>query len=292
MRSFAHRALKVNKRRMADQDSSALNNEPSREDSDDEVIEEVGEESLTHYEHQLAGFFDRTIVDEAHKAKNNNTKVHKALIEACANHHILITGTPITVFTPILQLIYMERNMDDETEGALDDQGRPKKVGDRLPACTYTTVELMPYPKHQQTIKTVQKTLSKHSAIYDDKDEAIVDANMNTAGMRRIVLLAFEPRLRRHEVVIVQPPTNLESKPSHGRQFFANLLHSIIIWFMEPGDHQEGRDLQYPCLQRLTVVHDQVLAGREEYTDARIRRFVTADLSTTLPRVIPKNVDI
>ncbi|KAG9696270.1 hypothetical protein KCU95_g4393, partial [Aureobasidium melanogenum] len=77
-------------------DSSALNNKFSREDSDDEVIEEVGDESLTLYEHYLAGLFDRIIGDEAHKAKNKNTKIYKALIEARANSHILITGTPMS----------------------------------------------------------------------------------------------------------------------------------------------------------------------------------------------------
>ncbi|KAG9942159.1 hypothetical protein KCU85_g9331, partial [Aureobasidium melanogenum] len=75
---FAHLALKVKKRWMADQDYNALNNELFREDSDDEVIEEVGEESLTHYEHQLPGLFDRIIADEVHKAKNKNTRFHKA----------------------------------------------------------------------------------------------------------------------------------------------------------------------------------------------------------------------
>lgn len=43
--------------------------------------------------------------------------------------------------------------------------------------------------KRERMIKEVQKTLSKHSTIYDNKGEAIVNANMNAAGMRRKVLL-------------------------------------------------------------------------------------------------------
>ncbi|KAG9732120.1 hypothetical protein KCU73_g11403, partial [Aureobasidium melanogenum] len=96
MGTLAHRALKVKKRQMADQDPDALNHEPYREDSDDEVIEEVDERGMTNYEHQLIGLFDRIIVNEAHKAKNKNTTIHKAIIEARANSHILITGTPMS----------------------------------------------------------------------------------------------------------------------------------------------------------------------------------------------------
>ncbi|KAH0149539.1 hypothetical protein KCU67_g11019, partial [Aureobasidium melanogenum] len=96
MGTLAHRALKVKKRQMAEQDPDALNHEPYREDSDDEVIDEVDERGMTNYEHQLVGLFDRIIVDEAHKAKNKNTKIHKAIIEARTNSHILITGTPMS----------------------------------------------------------------------------------------------------------------------------------------------------------------------------------------------------
>ncbi|KAI4734563.1 hypothetical protein E4T50_14905 [Aureobasidium sp. EXF-12298] len=96
MGTLAHRALKVKKRQMAEQDPDALNYEPYREDSDDEVIEGVDEKGMTNYEHQLVGLFDRIIVDEAHKVKNKNTKIHKAIIKARANSHILITGTPMS----------------------------------------------------------------------------------------------------------------------------------------------------------------------------------------------------
>ncbi|KAH0365902.1 hypothetical protein KCU65_g5731, partial [Aureobasidium melanogenum] len=66
----------------------------------------------------------------------------------------------------------------------------------------------------------------------------------------------------------------LEIKPSHQRQSFANLLREITIRFKAPGDHHEGRDLQYPRLRSVTVVHDQVLMGREPYTYARVKRFM------------------
>ncbi|KAG9714888.1 hypothetical protein KCU73_g16085, partial [Aureobasidium melanogenum] len=51
MGTLAHRALKVKKRQMADQDPNPLNHEPYREDSDDEVIEKVDERGMTNYEH-------------------------------------------------------------------------------------------------------------------------------------------------------------------------------------------------------------------------------------------------
>ncbi|KAG9959675.1 hypothetical protein KCU61_g7198, partial [Aureobasidium melanogenum] len=72
--------------------------------------------------------------------------------------------------------------------------------------------------------------------------------------------------------------TILENKPFHHQQFFANFLRRITIEFKAPDEHHEGRGLQYPRLQSLTVVHDQVLMGRESRTYARIRRFINAGL--------------
>ncbi|KAG9604690.1 hypothetical protein KCU77_g171, partial [Aureobasidium melanogenum] len=72
--------------------------------------------------------------------------------------------------------------------------------------------------------------------------------------------------------------TILENKPFHHQQFFANFLRRITIEFKAPGEHHEGRGLQYPRLQSLTVAHDQVLMGRESRTYARIRRFINARL--------------
>lgn len=66
----------------------------------------------------------------------------------------------------------------------------------------------------------------------------------------------------------------LESKPLHHRQFLADFMRNINIEFKARGDHHEGRNLQYPRLQKLTVIHDQVLMGRESRTFARIRRFI------------------
>lgn len=66
----------------------------------------------------------------------------------------------------------------------------------------------------------------------------------------------------------------LESKPLHHRQFFADFLRNITIEFKARTDHHEGRGLQYPRLQKLAVIHDQVLMGRESRTFARIRRFI------------------
>lgn len=62
--------------------------------------------------------------------------------------------------------------------------------------------------------------------------------------------------------------TILESKPFPHRQFFVNLLRGVTIIFEASSEHYEGRGLQYPRLQSLTVVHDQVLMGRESYTYA------------------------
>ncbi|KAH0280426.1 hypothetical protein KCU91_g1044, partial [Aureobasidium melanogenum] len=72
--------------------------------------------------------------------------------------------------------------------------------------------------------------------------------------------------------------TILENKPFHHQQFFVNFLRRITIEFKAPGEHPEGRGIQYPRLQSLTVVHDQVLMGRESRTYARIRRFINAGL--------------
>lgn len=66
----------------------------------------------------------------------------------------------------------------------------------------------------------------------------------------------------------------LESKPLHHRQFFADFPRNITIEFKARGDHHEGRGLQYPRLLNLTVIHDQVLMGRESRTFTRIRRFI------------------
>ncbi|KAG9669235.1 hypothetical protein KCU99_g7488, partial [Aureobasidium melanogenum] len=70
----------------------------------------------------------------------------------------------------------------------------------------------------------------------------------------------------------------LRNKPFPHRQFFANFLRGVTIEFKAPGEHHEGRGLHYPRLQSLTVVHDQVLMGRESCTYARIRRFMSARL--------------
>ncbi|KAG9857939.1 hypothetical protein KCU98_g487, partial [Aureobasidium melanogenum] len=72
--------------------------------------------------------------------------------------------------------------------------------------------------------------------------------------------------------------TILENKPLHHRQFFADFLRRVSIQFKAPGEHHKGRGLQYPHLQSLTVVHDQVLMGRESRTYTRIRRFIDARL--------------
>ncbi|KAG9606160.1 hypothetical protein KCU77_g266, partial [Aureobasidium melanogenum] len=72
--------------------------------------------------------------------------------------------------------------------------------------------------------------------------------------------------------------TVLDNKPSQHRQFFANKLRRVTIEFKAPGEHHEGRGLQYSRLQNLTVVHDQVLMGIESRTYARIRRFMNARL--------------
>ncbi|KAK5999343.1 hypothetical protein QM012_005561 [Aureobasidium pullulans] len=74
--------------------------------------------------------------------------------------------------------------------------------------------------------------------------------------------------------------TLLESKPLHHRQFFANMLRQITINFKALDEHHEGRGLQYPRLQSLTVVHDKALMGTEELTHARIRRFIGPRLRT------------